>query len=227
MDRLLPNGQPPKHEPGCGRNKFTKKEDEKLLKLINNEIRNSNKRANAKKGESQQDMRIAHAHLINWRAISVAMKTRTPRQCRERYQNYLSPDITNAEWTSEDDTLIKQMFDKYGNKWNKISKFFSGRTGNAIRNRYQVILRKEAKMHRRENNAKSFSPAPDVGSDKESSDQQDSDEVENINAKSLPLINSQQAALDNQFNIIFQKIFEGEDGIFGPKNLELFEDPFF
>ena len=227
MDRLLPNGQPPKHEPGCGRNKFTKKEDEKLLKLINNEIKNSNRRSNIRKNDGSQEVNIGHAHLINWRAISVAMKTRTPRQCRERYQNYLSPDITNAEWTEEDDNLIKQLFEKYGNKWNKISKFFNGRTGNAIRNRYQVILRKEAKLLRRENNTKSFSPAPEVLSDTEKSDQQDSETLEDFSANSVPLLNSQQSTLDNQFNLIFQKIFEGEDGIFGPKNLELFEDPFF
>ena len=214
MDRLFPNGQPPTHEPGSGRNKFTKKEDEKLLKLINNELKGSSKKSNGRKVDGMGSGRIAPSHLINWRAISIAMKTRTPRQCRERYQNYLSPEITNAEWTQEEDKMIKDMFAKYGNKWNKIAKFFNGRTGNAIRNRYQVILRKEAKMLRKGNVPQEEKKGT------ENSQEPDPFDLIGTTQPQVP-----QSNMDSMFSTLFQKLFDTETSIFGPKNLEIFEDP--
>lgn len=121
MDRLLPNGHAPSDETSI-RSKFTKKEDQKLLKLVHEAGRNP-----------------------NWREISNIMQTRTPRQCRERYQNYLCPRINHKDFTQEEDELILKQFELHGNKWNAIARMFKGRTGNMIRNRWQTLVRKETK----------------------------------------------------------------------------------
>ena len=122
MDRLLPDGTPPHSRNGESRNKFTKDEDKMLIKLV----------------------KESSGHP-NWRQISISMQTRTPRQCRERYQNYLSPSVNRSAWTKEEDNILINQYSIYGPKWNFIAKFIPGRTGNCARNRWQSIIRKESK----------------------------------------------------------------------------------
>ncbi|EAY12894.1 Myb-like DNA-binding domain containing protein [Trichomonas vaginalis G3] len=121
MDRLLPNGRAPREEGGL-RTKFSEREDLKLLKLV------------SESGKSP-----------NWREISNIMQTRTPRQCRERYQNYLCPRINHHEWTPEEDQILLHQYQIHGPKWNTIAKQLKGRTGNMIRNRWQSLLRQDQK----------------------------------------------------------------------------------
>ncbi|OHT07794.1 Myb-like DNA-binding domain containing protein [Tritrichomonas foetus] len=83
----------------------------------------------------------------NWKDISRRMSPRTPRQCRDRWENYLSPELNTNDWTlEEDNTLLeKQMI--YGNKWKIIRIFLPGRSKNSIKYRYQLL-----KMRRNFNN---------------------------------------------------------------------------
>ena len=122
MDRLLPDGTPPHAKNGDSRNKFSDEEDKKLIKLV----------------------KESSGHP-NWRQISILMQTRTPRQCRERYQNYLSPSVNRSSWTKEEDSILMAQYAIYGPKWNFIAKSIPGRTGNCARNRWQSIMRKESR----------------------------------------------------------------------------------
>ncbi|EAX82651.1 Myb-like DNA-binding domain containing protein [Trichomonas vaginalis G3] len=126
MDRLLPNGQSPHEANFEKRAKFTPAEDAKLKKLVNE-----------------------FGSHPNWRSISIKMKMRTPRQCRERYQNYLSPKIKVSTWTEEENRIILEKYQEYGNQWNKISHFMEGRTGNAIRNQFQLLTRHQIKKNQK------------------------------------------------------------------------------
>ncbi|EAX85445.1 Myb-like DNA-binding domain containing protein [Trichomonas vaginalis G3] len=102
---------------------FTKAEDEKLKRLVEKSGRRP-----------------------NWKSISAAMKTRSPRQCRERYRNYLNPNIEHSEFTKEEDEIILSQFAELGNQWKKISESLHGRTGNSIRNRYHSLVRQQQRM---------------------------------------------------------------------------------
>lgn len=72
----------------------------------------------------------------NWRTISKHMPNRTTRQCRERYRNYLSPQIKNGPWTTEEDLLLEQKYLEYGPKWATIAQFFKTRSDVNIKNRW-------------------------------------------------------------------------------------------
>lgn len=71
----------------------------------------------------------------SWVLVSKMMNNRTPRQCRDRWNHYLSPTTNNTLWSPEEDTLLIEKIKIFGNQWSRISKFFPGRTGVSIRNR--------------------------------------------------------------------------------------------
>ena len=104
--------------------KFTPEEDEKLRKLV---------------GESVD---------IDWGKIAAQLPNRNQRQCRERWQNYLNPSLSTREWTQVEDDMVVEKFNEYGPHWNVIARLFNGRSGNAVRNRYLVIMRHQQKKKR-------------------------------------------------------------------------------
>jgi hypothetical protein len=79
------------------------------------------------------------------------MGSRNSRQCRERWCNYLNPELRTEAWTSEEDKLLEEKFMEFGGKWNTIAQFFNGRSDLAIRNRMQVLERRTAKRRTKVN----------------------------------------------------------------------------
>ncbi|KAH0788933.1 Myb-like DNA-binding domain containing protein [Histomonas meleagridis] len=69
------------------------------------------------------------------------MGTRNPRQCRERWNNYVNPDLRKDPWTPEEDKILEEKYAEIGPKWNKLARFLSNRSDNSIRNRWMMISR--------------------------------------------------------------------------------------
>lgn len=84
----------------------------------------------------------------DWNLIAQYMQYRNPRQCRERWQNYLCPSLNRSPWTDEEDRLLLQKQRELGSRWVQISTFFHNRTDAMVKNRFQVLKRRESK-HRR------------------------------------------------------------------------------
>ena len=111
--------------------KFTDEEDAKLLRLVQ------------------------EFGSKDWIKISQMMETRNPRQCRERWNNYVNPALRTDPWTPEEDMILERKFAEFGPRWNKISKFFVNRSDNNIRNRWMMMAR-----HRSKHQKSPISPAP-------------------------------------------------------------------
>jgi hypothetical protein len=77
-----------------------------------------------------------------WDRIALFMPKRTGRQCRDRYCNYLCPGITQDAWTREEDELLREKYMELGPQWAKMKPFFQGRTGTALKNRWNYYLAK-------------------------------------------------------------------------------------
>ncbi|EAY10330.1 Myb-like DNA-binding domain containing protein [Trichomonas vaginalis G3] len=101
------------------KDKFTLAEDEKLRILVN------------ALGDG------------NWKQISEYMITRTPRQCRDKYKNYLDPRINTGPWNKEDDEKLLNLVSAIGKKWSQIARNFIGRTDINIKSRYALLMRQE------------------------------------------------------------------------------------
>jgi hypothetical protein len=105
----------------------------------------------------EEDKRLFAAvlrhHASNWQSIADEMGSRNPRQCRERWKNYLSPGVCRNPWKPEDDRLLQEKYKEYGAQWCVIVKFFPGRTDVNVKNRWSVLTSrataKDAKDKRR------------------------------------------------------------------------------
>ena len=53
----------------------------------------------------------------NWPLVSTFIHGHTPKQCRDRYFNYLMPAIFHGEWTKEEDEMLMKLYKEYGSKW--------------------------------------------------------------------------------------------------------------
>jgi hypothetical protein len=76
----------------------------------------------------------------DWAKISYSMNGRTPRQCRQRYRNYLSQSRQRSAWTVKEEELVVAKYREFGPKWVRISTFLPGRTGNDVKNRWHKSL---------------------------------------------------------------------------------------
>lgn len=78
---------------------------------------------------------VKHFGTKNWFTISLFMKDRSAKQCRDRYINYLTPGVFQGEWTKEEDKLLLKLYNEFGPKWSLIKNKMPNRSSNAIKNR--------------------------------------------------------------------------------------------
>jgi hypothetical protein len=76
----------------------------------------------------------------SWDDIVRWLPNRSPRQCRDRYNNYLQESLVICPWTPEEDAVVIQQYHEIGPKWVEIGKMLRGRSGNNVKNRWHKHL---------------------------------------------------------------------------------------
>ncbi|KAK8880605.1 hypothetical protein M9Y10_003286 [Tritrichomonas musculus] len=111
-------------------NKFSEKEDTLLCELVNKFGPNS------------------------WKEVSLHFPNKTLRQCRERWNNYLSSSNNDNSWTNEEDSLLINKHNILGSKWSKISQFFNQKTSTICKNRFLQLQQTSKQQPKTSNDSK-------------------------------------------------------------------------
>ena len=102
------------------RGRWTREEDEKILKLI-------------------------EKHGKKWTKLAQEMNTRSSKQIRDRYLNMLDENLNSSKFTLDEDILLFDLQRKYGNKWSFFTQFFKNRNADKLKNRFNSIRKNKKK----------------------------------------------------------------------------------
>jgi hypothetical protein len=80
-----------------------------------------------------------------WAKLAKLLPGRIGKQCRERWFNHLDPQISHGPWTQEEDQILLNLHEQYGNSWSKIASQMPTRSDNMIKNRWYSTLTKRCR----------------------------------------------------------------------------------
>eukprot|EP01138_Halocafeteria_seosinensis_P014544 gb/GECG01014847.1/.p1 GENE.gb/GECG01014847.1/~~gb/GECG01014847.1/.p1 ORF type:complete len:469 (+),score=52.09 gb/GECG01014847.1/:1-1407(+) len=78
----------------------------------------------------------------DWVRISQYFRNRTPKQCRERWANHVSPRVEKGPWSLAEELVLFQVQALQGNRWKEIAQYLHGRSESCVKNRYYSALRR-------------------------------------------------------------------------------------
>lgn len=98
---------------------------------------------------SDEDVKLVEAvqkyGACRWSLIATELGNgRIGKQCRERWNNHLCPEVKKCDWSDEEDKAILRGVEELGTRWCDIIKdaTLAGRTDNSIKNRYYSLQRR-------------------------------------------------------------------------------------
>jgi hypothetical protein len=115
-----PASPPPERAPFFRKTKWTPDEDERLIASV------------------------CHFGTGNWTSVAQGVPGRKGKQCRERWVNQISPNLSREVWTAQEDAMLLQQHSFHGNAWSRISQFLPGRSSNSVKNRWAWLTRHAA-----------------------------------------------------------------------------------
>ena len=104
---------------------------------------NFSKRKKSKHWTKEEDdllMDLIQKYGLKWCKMEPYFVDRKSKQIRDRYMNYLRPDIKQQKWTQEEDNKLIEHYRRLGNKWTKIAQMLPGRPENQVKNRFYSTL---------------------------------------------------------------------------------------
>jgi hypothetical protein len=87
------------------------------------------------------------AHISRQLKEKHGINDKTGKQCRERWNNSLNPRLIDEPWSAQEEKILFEKQEKFGNKWSIIAGFLKGRSDNATKNHFYSIIRKNQRRY--------------------------------------------------------------------------------
>ncbi|KAK6116462.1 hypothetical protein DH2020_049755 [Rehmannia glutinosa] len=85
-------------------------------------------------------------HIVSWsQEEDDILREQIRIHGTEKWFTYLNSDFKKGGWSPEEDMLLCEAQKIFGNRWTEIAKVVSGRTDNAVKNRFTTLCKKRAK----------------------------------------------------------------------------------
>lgn len=94
--------------------------------------------------KADEDARLVDAMSVDhrsWKDIALLVQTRNHKQCRQRWELHLRPEVNHNRFTITEDEEIIKLQKELGNQWAEIGRRMQ-RTDNSIKNRWYTALRR-------------------------------------------------------------------------------------
>lgn len=108
------------------------------------------------KHEENMLVELVKIHGKKWEKISKIIGSRSGKQLRQHYVNFLDLERNRLSFSAKEDEKIKELYLLYGTKWRKIAKSLNGKTGETVRMRFESKIKSllEEEEKEVENNGK-------------------------------------------------------------------------
>ncbi|XP_070532303.1 snRNA-activating protein complex subunit 4-like [Ptychodera flava] len=116
--------------PKLEKRKFTEEDDKLMVEVI-------------------EKLRIGSK--IPYTKVAYFLEGSTPARVYNRWHHVLNPELKRGKWTEEEDELLRQGIQMYGEKWTAIAQLIPGRISAQIREHWLNSLRPEVKRGKWEN----------------------------------------------------------------------------
>eukprot|EP00750_Incisomonas_marina_P006553 INCI14643.1.p1 GENE.INCI14643.1~~INCI14643.1.p1 ORF type:complete len:457 (+),score=80.38 INCI14643.1:454-1824(+) len=100
---------------------------------------------------------------MSFEQLTRQLPGKTREQCEARWLYYMQQTGNKGAWTRHEDQILHVCQKGYGNRWKSIKNFLPGRSENAVKNRWNAILRKTAPSPTDTSDNRSGGAAGDTG----------------------------------------------------------------
>jgi hypothetical protein len=115
-------------------------------------VRRSHSRFTEKEDEQLSQL-VGQFGDVSWHAVAAAIPGRTVRQCRDRWNHYLSCGAQASPWTPEEDARLLSLIDTIGLRWTKLASFFPNHTDLNVKRRWLYLFTRK-RWERRESGSR-------------------------------------------------------------------------